>query len=103
MDECLDHIRANIEFASLYEQLAEECAELAQAAIKASRHLRGDNPTSRTWAEIHQMLREEYTDVLVCCRALGLYEPLNSVFVKPLAKAKVQRWKERLENKNEQS
>lgn len=51
--------------AAVYEQLAEEAAELAQAASKCARILRNENPTPVTWTEAHANLIEEYTDVKV--------------------------------------
>ena len=47
------------------EQLAEECVELAHAALKVARIIRDENPTSAdlygTWTEI----TEEATDVVI--------------------------------------
>lgn len=59
--------------AAMYEQLAEECCELAQAALKASRLLRGDNPPRNmdhkdVWANV----TEEVADVYLCLRELDL-------------------------------
>lgn len=48
------------------EQLAEECAELGQAALKLARFLRGQNPTRKTKREIQESLQEEVADVLLC-------------------------------------
>ena len=52
--------------AAMLEQLAEESAELAQAALKVARILRGDNPTPVTLKEAEEHLVEEYTDVYQC-------------------------------------
>lgn len=57
-------IRRDIPKADLYEQLAEEAAELAQAANKMARVLRGTNPTPKTEEEVRKNLVEEYTDVV---------------------------------------
>ena len=40
----LQYLRENIPVADLFGQLAEECTELAQAALKMQRHLREVNP-----------------------------------------------------------
>ena len=45
------------------EQLAEECAELGQAALKLSRAMRRENPTRSTVEELLKMLIEEMGDV----------------------------------------
>lgn len=65
-------IRERIPEAAQYEQLAEECAELAHAALKAARILRGENPTPRGFDEVMANLREEYADVKTACDVLGL-------------------------------
>ena len=58
--------------AAMLEQLAEEAAELAQAALKAARILRGDNPTPVTLKEAEEHLVEEYTDVYQCAMELDV-------------------------------
>ena len=55
----------------LYEQLAEECSELARAALKLSRHLRGENQPRETWAESYANFREEITDVKLTLDVIG--------------------------------
>lgn len=55
-----------------YESLAEECAELAQAALKMARLIRGENPTPIKRGEAEANLQEEFTDVISCAIALGL-------------------------------
>ena len=56
--------------AAMLEQLAEEAAELSQAALKLARVLRGENPTSVTRKEARKHLMEEYTDVWQCAMEL---------------------------------
>ena len=57
---------------AMLEQLAEEAAELAQAALKCARIERGENPTPVTESEAYKNLVEEYTDVETCARELCL-------------------------------
>lgn len=57
---------------AMLEQLAEECAELSKAALKASRVQRGENPTPVTSEEAWASLKEEYTDVIQCGIELGI-------------------------------
>lgn len=59
---------------ALYEQLAEECTELAQACLKKARKLRGENYTPKTFEEIDDDISEEYNDVRLCAMALNLNE-----------------------------
>ena len=56
----------------MYESMAEECVELAQAALKVARTLRGENPTPISTNEACDMVREEFTDVINCAIGLGL-------------------------------
>ena len=58
--------------AAMLEQLAEEAAELAQAALTAARIECGENPTPVTKDEAEKHLIEEYTDVRQCATELGL-------------------------------
>lgn len=48
------------------EQLAEECSELAQAALKTARKYRDENPTPKTIDECYDALQEEIADVMLC-------------------------------------
>ena len=59
-------IIARIGTPAALEQLAEECCELGQAALKLARFLRGQNPTRKTRRECQDDLREEVADVLLC-------------------------------------
>ena len=52
------------------DQLGEEAAELAHAASKLSRVLRGVNPTPVTRDEAEENLRKEVGDVLTCVAAV---------------------------------
>lgn len=56
--------------AACLEQLAEEAAELAQAALKMARIIRGENPTPLTKENGLKALKEEIADVRVCLRVL---------------------------------
>lgn len=61
---------------AMYEQLAEECTELAKAALKMARVIRGENPTPKTMKEVEKDLIEEVTDVSICASELKLeYDP----------------------------
>lgn len=65
----VEHI---LEKPALYDQLAEEAIELAHAAMKYSRALRGDNPIRVSDDEAYAKIVEEYTDVIQSARILGL-------------------------------
>lgn len=55
-----------------YEALAEEATELAKAALKMARVLRGENPTPVTEEEARKELIEEITDVAILMADLGI-------------------------------
>ena len=52
------------------ELLAEECAELAHAALKLARAERGENPTPKTEGECMEEIYEEVADVLISIELL---------------------------------
>ena len=58
---------------AMYEQLAEECAELGQAALKMARVLRKENPTPVTEDEASAMVLEEAADVWNCMNEVGIF------------------------------
>lgn len=82
---------------ALLEQLAEECNELSQSALKLARKLRGENPTPKTAEEILENFQEEVADVQLCLGELhqaGLYD-LNEMT--QMAQYKLTRWYKRLD------
>lgn len=85
-----DEIRNSLSEASLYEQLAEECVELAHACQKKARKLRGENPTPMSMYDIDDSVEEEFTDVTLVSRLLNLDCNL------PLYWEKYDRWMKRL-------
>lgn len=81
------NIMEEIGEAAVLEQLAEECTELAQAALKLARILREENPTPVTREEARAALQEEKGDVMVCLYVHG------NVGVNY---AKLKRWEDRI-------
>lgn len=76
-------------------QLAEEAAELSQAALKLRRALGGTgNPTPVTAQEAFEGLLEELADVTVCVNQIC---GINWDYVNEIAKNKLGRWEGRLE------
>lgn len=75
-------------------QLAEECAELAQAALKLRRAIEGINPTPVSIQQAGDRLVEEIADVIVCeNQLLGI----DWNVVDEVCKRKLGRWEGRLE------
>lgn len=86
--------------AAALEQMAEEAAELAQAALKYARILRGENPTPVTEREAIGYLSEEVADVLVCMDVVMEY-PDALYGVDEKAFEKKARWLDRLKGRAE--
>ncbi|WP_143037987.1 hypothetical protein [Acidaminococcus timonensis] len=81
----------------LYAQLAEEGAELTQAALKCIRAQGfSQNPTPVSCEDAIKNLREEINDVLIAAYVLGL---VDSSCVKDWSK--LVRWAKRLQEANE--
>lgn len=80
--------------ADLYGQLAEEAAELAQAALKVQRILLGRNPPATTADEAIANLTEELSDVCLLLELMEL-EPSTEVM-----DAKTARWYGRLKERD---
>lgn len=90
MNEEIKAIRRILPRTELLAQLAEEAAELSQAALKFRRALDGLNPTPKTIAETALDLQEELSDVTLCAKLLNL-NPDTDVM-----EAKCKRWVSRL-------
>ncbi len=80
---------------ALYEQLAEECAELSKAALKMARILRKENPTPLTEEQVYENFIEEITDIQVALDVLGVEAD------KDLMLKKSKRWSDRVLEKYE--
>lgn len=75
-------------------QLAEESAELAQAALKMVRVIYGDTPV--TFDEACDHLREEIADVKLCADIITSKD--DDKKIRGIYADKYRRWKERLNN-----
>lgn len=78
---------------ALLEQLAEECAELAHAALKLARLERGENPTPKTEEECVENLLEELGDVNLC---MSVVEANRGIHIRCLSVDKKARWSQRI-------
>ena len=83
-------IKDYISKSEILAQLAEEAAELAQAALKMRRVIDGQNPTPVGFADAYHNLIEEYSDVVCCMRELGVSCSIDII------SAKKARWIRRL-------
>jgi NTP pyrophosphatase (non-canonical NTP hydrolase) len=81
--------------AELLAMLAEECSELAQAALKLRRVLDGSNPTPVSYAQCRDQLLEEAADVRLCMDTVHAIHD-NMDVVGELMALKRERWVQRL-------
>lgn len=88
-------VRTSLKRTDLYAQLAEECCELAQAALKINRILGKTNDADLNMWEAENNLIEEYTDVRLVADILNL-EPEDYLYDK-----KLRRWENRINAKKE--
>lgn len=95
MTENEHYILKKVSKPALYEQLAEECTELAQASLKMARKLRGENPTPKDENEIMTNIVEECSDVVGCLRIIGIHPD------KATMANKNERWVKRLKTMEE--
>ena len=94
VSEGIQFIKNTIPEPARYEQMAEECVELAQALLKKARKLRNENFTPKTMSEIDDSIDEEFNDVMLCAKVLDLNQS-NSMFLE-----KLKRWVERNKHAN---
>lgn len=93
--EFLEKITTQTSELDLLVALAEEAAELNQAALKLARARKYINhPTPVNQDQAFNNLLEEYTDVQLCAKALGL------TLDEDLLSTKAKRWAHRLEEAN---
>lgn len=90
----VNNIPCMLSRAALYEQLAEECSELAHAALKMARIFRDENPTPRNSYDVLHLLEEEFTDLNLVADVLGLKIDDD------IYKFKLERWYRRLKEHN---
>lgn len=88
-----DDVLEMIGTAALLEQLAEESAELAQAALKMARKIRNENPTPKSRADCVANLQEENVELCISILPAALNDPAE---VGRTMSAKHRRWNERL-------
>ena len=95
MDRLNKKIKQHLPQDELLAQLAEECAELSQAALKLRRALTGVNPTPVAAYEARRNLVEEAADVY---NVLGLLlDAEDNAEIYSIIRRKKERWLKRLE------
>ena len=97
MEDKLQYIRRNLSYPDAVGQIAEEATELAHAALKLERAVRGTNPTPVTVPEAINKVIEEIADVLNAMEVLQFYPDMDSIV--KVRYEKMDRWIERLKEK----
>ena len=92
----INEIRKTVSKDDLLCQLAEECLELAQAALKLRRAITQTNPTPVTYNQALEDLMEEAADVVLCLRVLPEVEENGYIIDIGIAE-KAERWMNRLQ------
>lgn len=92
MKEIIDKVGES----AILEQLAEECAELAKAALKLSRVMRKENPTPVTVTvnDAFDNLVEEIGDVRLLLRVTDFM--YDGIPTQDMEEYKLQRWENRI-------
>lgn len=88
-EKCLQ-VRLHTPDEALLCQLAEEAAELAQAALKMRRVIKMDSPTGLDLTSAKYNLLEELSDVTLCAKVLDIQPEMS------IMNSKLDRWLERL-------
>lgn len=99
MNENVEYVKEILPSSVLFAQLAEESAELAQAALKLFRIYDGRNPTPVSPEEGIKKLFEEIADVLGVLNALELTGPDYAAVFSKISAKKFDRWAGRLKEK----
>ena len=89
-------IKEILDKTELLAQLAEESAELSQAALKLRRAIMGINPTPKSVAQCEGALDEEIADVQLCLEELGLCAGFHLELQNAFMAEKRKRWLTRL-------
>jgi len=95
-----EYIIEHLPITEMLAQLAEECNELAQAALKLRRAVDGTNPTPVSIREASDQLDEEESDVRCCLELLHFYGTEKNLEWMDTVYPKVERWRKRLEEQH---
>ena len=94
----MDKIVSSLTLDDLLIQLAEEASELAQAATKYYRVMRGANPSPVSMQDARDALVEEIADVNVAAEAVRRKMGISCDEIAEVEGAKIERWRRRVEN-----
>ena len=96
-EQMIDYVACKLQIGERLAQLAEEAAELTQAALKYRRIITPDaSPTSKTEKDALDNLIEEIEDVKMCIDTLELSGTIPDCEFEKWRKYKMPRWCERI-------
>ena len=99
MNKTISIIKMEMPVVELLAGLAEECSELAQAALKLRRVFDQTNPTPMGEKEAKERFYEEVADVQLYMTMIDI--PWN--YIKEIATGKQNRWEKRLSERKDRS
>jgi len=88
--EAMSIVSHQVSEKAMIEQLAEECAELSQSALKHIRAIGNGNPTPKTPEETWRSMVEEFNDICLIANIIGLEEKAK------IKEGKMIRWANRI-------
>ena len=94
----MDKIISSLTLDDLLIQLAEEAAELAQAAAKYYRVTHGANPSPVSLQDARDALVEEIADVNVAAEAVRRNMGISCDEIAEVEDAKIERWRRRIDD-----
>lgn len=95
-EKCAAFVLRNVSERAILCQLAEECAELCQAALKMVRIIDGENPTVLTASEAHEKFVEEIADVTLCISVTDCLTDKDFDTIELIQCRKMERWAARV-------
>ena len=98
----LEFINKSLGEEELLCQLAEEAAELTQAALKLRRCINGENPTPVKLEDAENNLTEELADVRLVAQTLRRWSE-RADEIDAIAERKTARWAQRIEEAQHES
>lgn len=97
----LEFIKSQVSREDMLYLLAEESSELAQAALKLARKMKGSNPTPKSIEECTDDYYEEIVDVTLCLYMLDYKDHIGDPKYFEMFDRKIERWAERLRGDND--
>ncbi len=97
----MEYILHTLKYEELLCQMAEEAAELTQAAMKYRRKMGNVNPTTVSWKQARENLLEEIADVMLLAELLLWDDPEDLEEVEKIMEFKANRWVGRLKGEED--